>query len=150
MSDGLPQITMGFSGGAPVVTVDQATVRDAAELVRLAPGLADPKWVRAYARTVNHLAQGDNFEPIMDPAAFQARYMARHDAEDPAEPPAPGKIRLHNYGLPDFSAIAAPAYEEGTLVFFAEHLTLGLPYRVTVAPGSAPSYKPARLLPKAG
>lgn len=147
MADGLPPISMDFTDtGAPVVIVAEAEARDLDAVIRLAPSLADPFWLRAYAQVANHLAQGDRFEVLMDPAAFEAEYRAAYAAEDPDAPPAPGVMRLHNYGLPDFAEIAPPAMQGDTLVFYARNTFMGIPYRATIPRGGAAAYEPVTML----
>lgn len=146
MADGLPPMSMGFAtDGTPVVVVAKAELRDLAQVLDAAPGLGDPKWLRAYVRVANHLAKGDRFDPIMDPAAFETAYRAAYDAEDPEEAPVPGNARLHNYGLPDFSAIKPPAMQGETLVFYARNTFMGIPYKVTMPRGGTPSYEPVAM-----
>lgn len=146
MAEGLPPISMDFAAdGTPVVTVAKAEVRDLAQVLSLAPALGDPKWLRAYVRVANHLAKGDRFDPIMDPAAFETAYRAAYAAEDPDEPPVPGNARLRNYGLPDFSVIAPPVMQDGNLVFYARNSFMGVPYRVTMPKEGAPVYEPVAM-----
>lgn len=146
MADGLPPIEMEFAAtGTPVVIVAEQEVASTDEVLRIAPALGDPKWVRALARVVNHLAQGDEFTVIMDPAAFQAQYMATYNAEDPDEQVPPGAVRLRNFGIPDFAAMHPPVMEGETLVYFAENLFMGIPYHVTMAKGQIPEYLPVAM-----
>lgn len=146
MSDGLPPISMDFTdAGAPVVIVAEARAADLDEALRLAPALSDPKWLKALAQVANHLAKGDQFEPILDPAAFQAAYMAAYNAEDPDAEPVPGNTRLHDYGLPDFSQIAAPAMKGNTLIFFARNTFMGIPYKVTMPLDGEAVYEPVAM-----
>lgn len=147
MADELPPIEMDFApDGAPVVTVNSTAATDPAQLLALAPDLSKPEWVLAYCGLVNHLAQGARFEPIYDPDEFKAAYVAKYDAEDPDEEPQQGVTRLHDFGLPDFAAITPPQMAGDTLVFFAENAYMGIPYRVTMAPGEQPSYQPVAIV----
>lgn len=146
MADGLPPMEMDFSAsGAPIVIVEQAEVGDVAGLLAAAPALMEPKWVLALAQMANHLAQGEDYELILDPAAFKAAYMASYEAEDPEEQVAPGAVRLHNFGIPDFAAIHPPKMEGTTLVYFAENIFMGIPYRATMQPGAQPKYEPVAM-----
>ncbi|HMO07264.1 MAG TPA: hypothetical protein PKD10_06395 [Paracoccaceae bacterium] len=146
MADGMPPINFDYAtDGAPVVIVAEAPAKNLDEALRLAPALGDPKWTAAYAQVANHLAHGDRFSVILDPEAFRTGYLAQREAEDPAEAPAPGRIRLRNYGIPAFDTIARPGMEGGSLVFFAVNTSLGIPYRVTMAPGAAPVYRPVAM-----
>lgn len=131
MAEGLPPLNMNVNdAGTAVVIVDGQEVQDISGLIDLAPNIVDPKYARAYARLVNHLANGYEFNVIMDPDAFEASYRERYDAEDPDEKTVAGQVRLRNYGLPDFSVIEAPKISDNTLVFYAENAFLGVPYRV--------------------
>ncbi len=147
MADGLPPISMQYDqAGAPIVIVEQAKASDLSEVIKLAPGLSDPHWVRAYARVANHLAQGDRFSLIVDPAAFEAEYRAAFEAEDPDEVPQPGVMRLRNFGMPDFAAIKPPEMQGGTLVFFARNSFMGIPYRAEMREGETPEYMPVAMV----
>lgn len=147
MADGLPPISMQYDQtGAPIVIVEQARAADLADVIRLAPALSDPHWVRAYARVVNHLAQGDKFGLIVDPAAFEAKYRAAFDAENPDEEPQAGVMRLRNFGIPDFGAIKPPEMQGGDLVFYAENTFMGIPYRAVMAEGAEPVYTPVAMV----
>lgn len=151
MSDAIPAIDLGLtSGGEPVVLVgDTGTeARDMAALLRLAPGVALPGHARDAAVMVNHLTQGSDFRVILDPAAFEQAFKARLASEDPAAPFRDGVRRLRDFGVPDFATITPPRFEGTTLVFFAEDVALGLPYRVSVAElSAAPDYAPLPLTP---
>ncbi|WP_323006100.1 hypothetical protein [Pseudorhodobacter sp.] len=147
MADGLPPMEMDFgANGAPIVIVEQAEVGDVAGLLTAAPALMEPKWVFALAQMSNHLAQGESYELIVDVAAFKADYMAAYEAEDPDEDVAPGAIRLHNFGIPDFDAMQPPRMEGNTLVFFAENIFMGIPYRAVMQPGGQPVYEPVAMV----
>ena len=151
MSDTLPSVDLGLTAaGDPVVLVGEsgAEAHDMAALLRLAPGVALPGHARDAAVLVNHLAQGNDFRVITDPSAFEQAYKARLASEDPAAPFREGVRRLRDFGVPDFGTIAAPRFEGATLVFFAEDVATGLPYRVTVPElSAAPDYAPLPLTP---
>ena len=133
MDDGLPPLNIDVNAaGTPVVIVDGQEVQDVSGLIDLAPKVVEPKYARAYARLVNHLSHGYQFEVIMDPDAFRADYLARYEAEDPDATVVAGQARLRNYGLPDFSQISPPAFEGNRLIFYAQNAYLGVPYRVEV------------------
>lgn len=146
MADGMPPIDFDFAAdGAPVVIVAEAPAKSLDEALRLAPALGTPQWTAAYAQVANHLAHGDRFSVILDPEAFRTAYLAQRAAEDPAEVPRPGVIRLTNYGIPAFDQIARPAMDGDRLVFFAVNTSLGIPYKVTMAPGEKPVYRPVAM-----
>lgn len=131
MADGLPPLHMDInSSGAAVVVVDGQEIQDISGLVDLAPNIVDPKFARAYARLVNHLAYAYEYNVIMDPETFEASYREKYESEDPDEKVMAGQVRLRNYGLPDFSAIQPPMIDGNKLIFFAESAYLGVPYRV--------------------
>jgi hypothetical protein len=148
MADGLPPIQFNLSdAGAPVVIVEQVEVSDRIEALRRAPALSDPKFARAYAQVVNHLAKGYKYEVIMDPAAFKADFMAKYNAEDPNAVVAPGVMRLRNFALPDFDSITPPQMTEGTLEFFARSAYRGTAFHVVVPPEGPASYRPVKSAP---
>ena len=145
MPDDLPPISFDITdAGQPVVMVGAETVTDVAGLAAAAPGLQAPDYAVPYAQLVNHLAQGYELTLIVDPDAFKAEYEAQRAAEGESEP-VPGRPRLSDHGVPDFAAISAPRYVDGKLVFYARHNYYGLPYRVELTSGGAPSYEPAPL-----
>lgn len=149
MADGLPLISLQLDySGTPVVDVAETPAPDYQTLVELAPGVLDPQWVRLLAQAVNHLAHGYQYEVILEPGDFEAQYREAYAAEDPDEDVAPGMARLHNYGMPDFSEIRSPAMQGKTLVFFARHTRLGVPYRVEAEGGNSPSYAPLDMAPE--
>jgi len=146
MAEGLPPIEMDFAAhGAPVVIVAEQEVSSTVDVLRIVPALSDPKWVRAYAGVVNHLAQGDDFKVIMDPSAFETNYRETYNAEDPQEQVPPGVVRLRNFGIPDFSSMHPPVMTGDTLVYFAENLFMGIPYRATMEKGGNPAYTPVTM-----
>lgn len=147
MGEGLPPLHMETNAaGDAVVIVDGQEVRDVSGLIDLAPNIVEPRYARAYARLVNHLVHGYDYNVIMDPADFASAYQKRYDAEDPNEVVPAGQVRLRNYGLPDFSVIEAPKIEDNKLIFYAENAFLGVPYRVeagtSVSAIGAPDYTP--------
>ena len=147
MADSLPPLEMDFTtSGAPIVIVEDDEAASMVEALNLAPALRDPKWLRAYARVANHFATGDEYELILEPEEFKAKYMERYNAEDPDEEVGPGVVRLHNFGIPDFSAIHPPMKDGDTVVFFAENLFMGIPYKVTMANGEDPQYDPVAMV----
>ncbi|MCX7560260.1 hypothetical protein OS190_11830 [Sulfitobacter sp. F26204] len=146
MSDGLPPIsTIVNDQGAPVVIVGDAQVTNAKELIEAAPALQKPEWIRVYANILNHMAHGYKYELIIDPDEFQAQYMKAYEAENPEEKAVAGLVRLHNYGIPEFSEIAAPTYEGETLTFFVRENYLGIPYKATLGSYFLPTYEPVTL-----
>ena len=95
------------------------------------------------------------FEPGWTYAELAARSQERWDryaeapAEDPNEPWREGMMRLRDFGIPDFTEIAPPKIEDGTLVYFARALFNGLPYRTKVTLGRVGdvTYLPLELTP---
>lgn len=146
MAEGLPPVSLDVNGnGAPVVIVGEARVNNAQELLAAAPMLTNDEWVRAYAKIVNHIAHGYKYDLILDPAAFETQYMKEYEAEDPNETPVPGLVRLHNYGIPEFGEITAPAFDGETLVFYVRETYLGIPYKATMGADFKPVYYPVTL-----
>jgi hypothetical protein len=147
MADGLPPIQMDFNAaGDPVVIVEQQEVTDPAQILSVVPGLSDPALVIAYAQLVNHLAQGDRYELILDPAGFKDRFMAQWDAEDADAEPIQGSPVLHDFGIPDFGEIARPSIEGGVLTFYAQNVFMKMPYKAVLKPGGKPEYTPVRIV----
>ncbi|MFN4158315.1 MAG: hypothetical protein ACK4GO_07935 [Gemmobacter sp.] len=149
MADGLPPITFFMTdSGAPVVIIAQEPVDTLAEALNRAPDLTDPHWVKVYARVVNHLNHGYDYEMIMDPAAFEATYRAAHAAEPevvPDDTPVV-PVRLRDLGMPDFAQIRPPAMVDGDLVFFVRSGFYGIPYRVVHSPEGTASYTPVAMV----
>lgn len=148
MADAIPSLNLDYnSAGDPIVIVAERTeLSDVSQILKTVPALADPKLAIAYAQVVNHLAQGDRFEVIADPAAFKAEFMAKWQAEDPEAEPVQGVQRLRDFGIPDFAAITPPKVEGGQLTFFAVNTYMGLPYRATLVAGSKVDYAPVAIV----
>lgn len=141
MTDDIPQIILGLGNDSEYVVMigeaeTEATTLD--KLFSLAPELKNPAAAVEAARAVNHLSQGQDFEVIEDPAAFEKKFRETLASEDPSAPWREGVIRLSDYGTPDFAAIKKPAMNGTVLTFFAEDTVLGLPYRVEVDLASVP------------
>lgn len=108
----------------------------AAELVAAVPALQEPANLGRYADAVNYLARGRQYRPIHDPDNFRAQYESRFQAEDPRAPFVDGEPRLSQFGHCEMDELQRPRVEGATVIFYAEHTYLGIPYRVTApAPG---------------
>jgi hypothetical protein len=152
MAEALPPIEFDENAaGVPIVIVGEVQVQELSKLLDTAPALLDPNYVAVYAQLVNHLAKGYSYNVIMDPDAFRTAYMEKRNAEDPDAPVNPAVPRLRNFGIPDFDSITTPAIDGDKLVFFAEDLFLGIPYRAEApATHSAigePVYLPVEMQP---
>lgn len=152
-SDGTSDISVDMTedGDAMVVSVtkgDQTYLaRTVDDLLLVMPFLrTTTQWVPMFARLVNYLSEGYRFEIIMQPETFEATYRATYEAEDPNEEVGPGVNRLHNYGLPRFSEIAPPRKEGDVLIFYAENMYMGYPYKVTYSGEGAPEYEPVTVV----
>ncbi len=132
MTDAIPQIEFGLGDNLErIVILDESdSVDSIPALVSAVPGLMSPDCALQLAEAINHLAVGDGFDLISDPAAYQADYEARLAAEDPNQPWQEGVIRLSDFGRPDYSEIKAPFWNGTAVVFFAKDDFTGLPYRV--------------------
>ncbi|WP_424984487.1 hypothetical protein [Microbulbifer sp. S227A] len=141
-----PQILLSFDDeGTAVVIVDDTETGDAATLLGLAPGLAEPGQALQLAQALNHLAHEQTFAVIEDPAEFAAWYNKRLAEEDPKADWVEGTFQLSNYPAPDFDAIKAPRTSGGTLTFFAINRQLGAVYTASAGlEGDAltPQYDP--------
>jgi len=151
MADDIPEIVRGLGdGGEPLVMVGERgeEARDMGQLLRLVPSLAASAHAGALARAANHLAHANTYDVIEDPEAFAAEYKARLAREDPAAPWQEGVIRLCDHGVPDFAAVAPPAFARGRLRFCAVDRFLGLPYLAETAELAVPpTYTPMPLTP---
>ncbi len=141
MADELPNIDLALGAGSEYVVVvdDDQKASDLKQLLSLAPGLLDPEAALVLAQAVNHIAQGNGFSVIDDPAAFATDYQAQLATEDPNAPWQEGVMRLTDFGVPDFAEITVPTLTGETLVFFARDGFTGLPYRIEVALNSTTS-----------
>ena len=150
MSDDLGPIELGLTDDAdPVVLLpngDQAATM--AAVLRELPDLATPARATELALAVNHLAHANDYRVITDPAAFEQAFRARLAEEDPAAEWEEGKIRVSDFGVPDFADIKTPALSGTQLVFFAVDDFLGVPYRAEAQlPDAQPAYDPLPLTP---
>jgi len=159
MTDAIPLVTLGLGADSQYVVMvgeQDQEARDVASLMALAPGLMRPAAALEAARFINHMAQGPAFDLITDPAAYAAAYRARVDAEDPNENWSQNKVRLRDYGMPDFDQIKIPVIAGSVLTYFAADSHMGVPYKVLVdlaRPGvkvDADSYDPLDLTPLSG
>lgn len=133
MTDDVPQILLGLGDASEYIVMigeEEAEVNTLAKLLTFAPALKEPEGAAEAARAINYLSQGAAFRVIEDPATFEAQYRATLASEDTSAPWAEGVIRLSDYGVPDFTTIAAPQTSAARLVFYAVDDLLGLPYRV--------------------
>lgn len=156
MAEEVPPFVLGRNedGSRVVIFVDpEREATDFVSLAALAPGLVQPAAAAQLARAVNHLAQGSRFEVVTDPAAYEAAYRARLASEDPTAPWTEGVMRVSDFGMPDFAAMAPPFLEGSLLEFFAADRVLMVPYRVQVdldaadSDVSSPAYVPLPLEP---
>lgn len=149
MSETLPQLNLSLNAnGKPVVLVDGAEV-SADTLAAKAPALATPEGLGQYCDALNHLARGEEYHVIHDPAAYADKYRQRLSTEDPDAPFVEGEPRLSDFGVCDTSEITPPKLEGEHVVFFAEDDYWGIPYRVVgpapTGPGGALQYEPVTM-----
>lgn len=140
MTDKIPQIVLGLGADSEYVVMvgeDEAEATTATALLAMAPGLKQPEAALETARALNFLSQGADFTLIEDPTAFEEHYRSKLASEDTSAPWAEGIVRLSDYGVPDFSEIAAPAMVGTVLTFFAADAFIGVPYRISVDLASA-------------
>lgn len=128
----LPNIQFNLSAkGLPVIIIAKEELVDIEKVLSLAPALTEPRYARAYAQVVNHLAKGYKYEVIMSPEKFKADYMEKYNSEEINLNAKPGTMRLRNFALPNFDDIKVPAISGGELVFFAKNSYRGTAFRVT-------------------
>lgn len=147
MQSSRPEIALGLNNEAePVVLVGDQAASTVVDLLRLAPDITEDANAAMLAQALNHLASGDEFAVITDPAAYVTAYRAKLATEDPTQPAQPGVIRLCDFGTPNFAAITPPRMDRGTLIFFAVRTYWGLPYRASVVDlTDPPVYQPVPL-----
>lgn len=117
--------------GSPASYAGDTAYASIIDLVSAFPDLLKPEAAAVLADHVNNFAQGMDFDPITDPAAFAEAYRAQLAQEDPSEPWQEDVFRLCDFGMPDLDAIRAPQQVDGALVFYVAQSSSGLPYRVT-------------------
>lgn len=141
----MDELTFAFTQDGLVAVVNGTEeISDLEGLLTRAPDVPAP--VLAQALTEFGPA---GFQVITDPAAFEEAFRTRLAGEDPNEPWREGMMRLRDFGIPDFTEIAPPKIEDGTLVYFARALFNGLPYRTKVTLGRVGdvTYLPLELTP---
>ena len=74
MTDGFPQIEFGLGDKLERIVIldDSDSVDSVPALISAVPGLLSPDCAMQLAEAINHIAVGDGFELISDPAAYQA------------------------------------------------------------------------------
>lgn len=81
------------------------------------------------SKLINFLIQGLRFEVILQPDEFKANYRARIKAEkDTSSLDVP---RTSSFGIFNVDEIVEPKLQGDQLIFYAEDLDTGVPYRVT-------------------
>jgi hypothetical protein len=147
MADELPPISLDVDpDGGPLVLVGDETLTEPDAVARKVPALTEPARATTLAFVVNHLSHGYDYEPITDPASFRATYLAEYEGEDEEATVPPGKRSLRGFGLPRFDEIETPQIRpDGELVFYAQSIGLGIPFRVSWRTGTVASYVAARM-----
>lgn len=135
--------------GTPAAFVGDTTYADLGQLLQAEPALMAPEAAAGLALHVTHFARDGAYAVIDDPKSFESAYRERLEREDPNQPWQQNVMRLRDFGVPDFSAIHAPAHEGDALVFYASDALTGLPYRVTapLSELSSPDFAPLPLTP---
>jgi hypothetical protein len=138
---------------APAILADEGMFDSIEGLIGTHPGLASPDGggTVLLATAYNHFARADAYEVIQDPSSFESAYRTAYGAEDPRGAWSQFKVRLSDFGMPDFDRIHVPLLAGEVLTFFARDAVTGLPYRVSGplrSPGAA-RYEPMRLTPVA-
>lgn len=104
--------------GEPYVEFEGENYADLTKLVNAASFLSDQSNLKSFILIANFLFRGNEFEVIEDIADFQKRYSVIAK-------------RLPHYGIYDISVVKPPVVKDGLAIFFAEHSTMHVPYRVT-------------------
>lgn len=129
-----------------VVMIGNEEARTIADVMALSPNASPMNW----ADILNELAYEGDYAVIDDPAAFRAAYEATMAEEDPEKGWSQDAMRLRDFGIPDFTEIAAPSITGSNLVYFVRNTFTGLPYRAEMALSDAtaePTYTPLDLKP---
>lgn len=132
MATDLPPMGLGYDdSGTPVILVEDKQANSMAVLLEMVPGIGEADHAIWAAKAINHLAHEQTYTVIEDPARFAAWFQKRWEAENPNAEWDETAPQLHNFGMPDLSAVTAPASTDDGVVFFAVDRQLGAPYRVT-------------------
>lgn len=126
----IPEIStfVHIEDGTSFATCGEARFTSMTELLDAYPALTDPGNEAALARLVIHFAKGRAFRVVSEPEAFEAAYRAVLAEEDPTKPWRQDHPRRVDFGVPDFTSIAAPSRQGDRLVFTLEDSFTGLPY----------------------
>ncbi|MGV8989011.1 MAG: hypothetical protein ACOH2H_22430 [Cypionkella sp.] len=143
-----PKLKLRATAERNTLKVGDETFDSLAALVARHPGFAKPEGAADLALAANHLHRGGDYDPILDPAAYEAAYRARLAGEDPSVGWSEGPQRLSDYGIPDFAQISAPQIDGEEIVFFAREALTGLAYRASASLNAdTATYEPLRLTP---
>jgi hypothetical protein len=111
----------------PFVIAAEQNYDTLADLVTAQPELGTADQLPLYCEICLHFYPGPGCMPIDDPDEFRGRYQAlvRHGTEHPGDMPSTA-----DFGPFDVSGISKPQLVKDTLVFYAEDMLYGVPYRV--------------------
>lgn len=82
------------------------------------------------AKLVNHLFSGMRYRVIESPEKFQERYAKQIEKE--GESDLQDRRRISDYGVYDISKVVSPTIQDKNLIFYAEDVSTGTPYRVSL------------------
>ena len=126
----IPEIStfVRIEDGTLFATCGEARFTSITALLDTYPALAEPGNEVALARLVTHFSKGRAFRVVNEPEAFETAYRAALEKEDPTLPWRQDRPRRIDFGVPDFTFIAAPTRQGDRLVFTLEDSFTGLPY----------------------
>lgn len=126
----IPKIStfVHIEDGTFFATSGEARFTSMTDLLNAYPALTDPGNEATLARLVTHFAKGRAFHVVCEPKAFEEAYRAALAAEDPTIPWRQDSPRRVDFGVPNFTSIAAPTRQGDRLVFTLEDSFTGLPY----------------------
>ena len=113
------------------VDYDGVSYCDISSLVDAAPYLLDIQHRYTLCELANFLLKGIEYRVVRNTTTFRKNYERKLTRE--AEDLDLSKRCLSDYGTFDLSGLHPPLLKGSTLAFYAEHLSTGLPYKVTVS-----------------
>lgn len=104
--------------GAPLVEYQGKQYCDLTELVKDAGTFNDATYLAEFVRIANFIFKGRQFNVIENISDYQEKYKNVY------------RNRLSEYGIYDTSEIKEPFLKDGKAIFFVEHSTIHVPFRV--------------------
>lgn len=146
MTTELPEIALGIDPdtGGPFAMIGDERLTEWSAVLEACAAAGAGSDAPTIARLFGHFARPLSYEPIDDPAEFEARFREALVSEDHDRGWVQSSPRLGDFGIPEFASIHPPRIEGDRLVFFARDTFTGMPYR---AEGSVGRIETARFVP---